>query len=253
VRELGANFCALRGTRRQRFFRRHNYAELKKRQFFSAGVPDKAGRWRGVTRRVVRHHACNGSLLRLDWLSTGIAPTWWLPRCGDGARGICGTLLKRATEETVLISSGGSDWLTPSGTAEKVDGGFRITARKIFSSGCPMGDLLITMAVYDDPQDGPTAVHFPISFKDEKVTIMDNWRTLGMRTWVARRVIDRSLCAEHHRRRPRASGIHFQRHRGSSPASFVRHVGVAEATTTWRSSRSAEAWIAFLIGEMTNA
>ena len=91
-------------------------------------------------------------------------------------------LLKRiAAEETVLISLWGSDWLDSSGKAEKVDGGFRVTARKVFSSGCPMGDLLVTSAVYEDPQDGPTVLHFPVAFTAEGVTIMDNWRTFGMR------------------------------------------------------------------------
>jgi hypothetical protein len=62
----------------------------------------------------------------------------------------------------VLVTSGGSDFLAGSGTAKKVDGGYHITARKIFSSGSPGGDVLMTMAVYDDPTDGPTVLHFPI-------------------------------------------------------------------------------------------
>ena len=40
-----------------------------------------------------------------------------------------------------------------------------MTARKIFGSGSPMGDLLITSAVYDDPADGPTVLHFPVPLK----------------------------------------------------------------------------------------
>jgi hypothetical protein len=72
-----------------------------------------------------------------------LATTVWRWRQGQPVE----PLLKRiAAEETVLISSGGSDWLDSSGKAEKVDGGFRVTARKIFSSGCPMGDLLVTSA-----------------------------------------------------------------------------------------------------------
>ena len=65
-------------------------------------------------------------------------------------------LLKRvAAENLILISSGGTDWLKSAGTATKVDGGYRIKARKIFSSGCPMGDLLMTSAVTEDPHVGP--------------------------------------------------------------------------------------------------
>jgi alkylation response protein AidB-like acyl-CoA dehydrogenase len=64
-------------------------------------------------------------------------------------------LLKRvAAERVVLLSSGGSDWIEGSGKAQKVDGGYRITARKIFTSGSPVGDILMTGAVLDEP-DGP--------------------------------------------------------------------------------------------------
>ena len=107
-----------------------------------------------------------------------VAATVWRWRQGHAVA----PLLKRVVDEQlVLISSGGSDWLESSGTAEKVNGGFRVTARKIFSSGCPRGDLLMTTAVYDDPHDGPTVLHFPVPFAEATVTIMDTWHTLGMR------------------------------------------------------------------------
>ena len=55
-------------------------------------------------------------------------------------------LLKRiASERILLMSSGGSDWLGGSGKAEKVEGGYRITARKVFSSGAPTGDILMIL------------------------------------------------------------------------------------------------------------
>ena len=77
-------------------------------------------------------------------------------------------LLKRvAAENLILVSSGGSDWLPSSGRAERVEGGYRVTARKIFASGCPMGDMLMTSAVHDDPEAGPTVLHFGVPFKAE--------------------------------------------------------------------------------------
>jgi acyl-CoA dehydrogenase len=91
-------------------------------------------------------------------------------------------LLKRvAGENLICISSGGSDWLKSAGAATKVDGGYRIKAKKIFASGSPMGDLLVTSAVYDDPQAGPTVLHFAVPFKAESVKILDTWRVMGMR------------------------------------------------------------------------
>jgi acyl-CoA dehydrogenase len=91
-------------------------------------------------------------------------------------------LLKRiAAENLICISSGGSDWLKSAGVATKVEGGYRIKARKIFSSGSPMGDLLVTSSVTEDPQTGPTVLHFAVPFKAEGVKIHDTWRVMGMR------------------------------------------------------------------------
>ena len=53
-------------------------------------------------------------------------------------------LLKRiAAEKIILLSSGGSDWIGGSGKAEKVEGGYRITARKNGSEfACDVDDGL---------------------------------------------------------------------------------------------------------------
>ena len=89
-------------------------------------------------------------------------------------------LLKRvAAEKIVLLSSGGSDWIGGSGKAEKVDGGYRITARKVFTSGAEAGDLLMTGAVLDG--EPAKVLHFGVPMKAPEVTIVDTWRTLGMR------------------------------------------------------------------------
>ncbi len=92
-----------------------------------------------------------------------------------------GLLRRVAAENLVLVSSGGSDWLQGSGTATKVDGGFLINARKIFSSGCQAGNILMTSAVYEDPEAGPSVLHFGVPFNAEGVTILDTWNTMGMR------------------------------------------------------------------------
>ncbi|RLP26388.1 acyl-CoA dehydrogenase [Mesorhizobium sp. YM1C-6-2] len=89
-------------------------------------------------------------------------------------------LLKRiAAEKIVLLSSGGSDWIGGSGKAEKVDGGYRITARKVFTSGAEAGDLLMTGAILDG--EPAKVLHFGVPMKAPEVSIVDTWRTLGMR------------------------------------------------------------------------
>src|SRR5262249_36595017 len=91
-------------------------------------------------------------------------------------------LLRRvADEQIVLVSTGASDWLDSSGTAERVAGGYRVSGRKIFGSGSPVGDLLVTSAPYADPRDWPTVLHFPIPMRTPGLTVQDNWQAMGMR------------------------------------------------------------------------
>jgi alkylation response protein AidB-like acyl-CoA dehydrogenase len=160
-----------------------NYRDLKQHKLFSAGVPAELGgggashaELCALLRELA--HYCGSTALALSMHTHLLAATVWRWRQGQPVE----PLLRRiANDEIVLISTGASDWLESSGTAEKADGGYRVTARKIFCSGCPMGDLLITSAVYPDPTDGPTVLHFPVPFAAEGVKIMDNWRTMGMR------------------------------------------------------------------------
>ena len=90
-------------------------------------------------------------------------------------------LLKRiAGERILLLSSGGSDWIAGSGKAEKVEGGYRISARKVFTSGAPTGDILMTGATLET-DEGPMVLHFGIPMNSPHVKVLDTWRTLGMR------------------------------------------------------------------------
>jgi len=62
-----------------------------------------------------------------------------------------------------------------------VDGGFRVSGRKIFCSGVPAGAMLMTTAVYEDPNDGRVVLHLPVPLSAEGVKVLDTWHTLGMR------------------------------------------------------------------------
>jgi indole-3-acetate monooxygenase len=91
-------------------------------------------------------------------------------------------LLRRvASEQIILLSSGGSDWIGGSGTATKVDGGYRITARKRFTSGAAAGNVLMTGAVLEDESGARSVLHFGVPMASPEVSIEDTWRTLGMR------------------------------------------------------------------------
>ncbi|MGH2351674.1 MAG: acyl-CoA dehydrogenase family protein [Chloroflexota bacterium] len=184
ARELGPGFAARAAAHdADDTFVAANYAELKARQTFSAGVPAELGgggashpELCAMLRELA--HSCGSTALALSMHTHLLAATVWRWRQGQPVE----PLLKRiAAEQLVLISTGASDWLDSSGKAEKVDGGYRVTARKIFGSGSPLGGMLVTSAPYDDPTDGPTVLHFPVPMKADGVTVLDNWRTMGMR------------------------------------------------------------------------
>ena len=161
-----------------------NYADLRRRRVFSAAVPAELGGG-GASHaemcEVLRTlaHGCSSTALALAMHAHQVLIPAWRWR-HEGAP-VEGFLRRIAADELIVSSSGGSDWLTGSGRAEKVDGGYRVTARKIFASGAPAGDLFSTMAIHDDPADGPTVLHFLVPFDAPGVRIHDNWRTLGMR------------------------------------------------------------------------
>ena len=67
------------------------------------------------------------------------------------------------------MSSGGSDWIGGSGKAEKVEGGYRITARKVFTSGAEAGDILMTGAILDG--EPAKVLHFGVPMKAPEVTV----------------------------------------------------------------------------------
>lgn len=86
-----------------------------------------------------------------------------------------------ADEQLCLISTGASDWLESSGSARQVDGGFRISARKMPASGCPAGDVLVTSIRWENGPDGPQVVHCSVPFDADGVSIEETWDTMGMR------------------------------------------------------------------------
>jgi alkylation response protein AidB-like acyl-CoA dehydrogenase len=124
-------------------------------------------------------HGCSSTALAFSMHTHQVAIPAWRWRHQKAAA--VEPLLKRvAAERLILLSSGGSDWIAGSGRAEKVDGGYRVTARKVFTSGAEAGDLLMTGAVAE--QDGAASViHFAAPMKAGEVKVLDTWRTLGMR------------------------------------------------------------------------
>ncbi len=186
ARQLGAQFAA----RAAHFddsdeFVAENYAALRAAGLVEAGVPKEfGGGGHDVAAlsemlRELAHH-CSSTALAFAMHTHQVAiPAWrWVHQKAAPVE----PLLKRiAAERIILLSSGGSDWIAGSGTAEKVDGGFRISARKVFSSGAPAGSLLMTTAVWEGDGSGPQVLHFGIPMNSPQVKIVPVWKAMGMR------------------------------------------------------------------------
>jgi len=162
-----------------------NFADLKAAGLFEAGVPTELGGGGAdvdelaAMLRTIAYH-CGSTALAFSMHTHQVAiPAWrWTHQKAAPVE----ALLRRIAKERIqLVSSGGSDWIAGSGKAEKVEGGYRITARKIFSSGSPTGDLLMTSAVLDADGPEPTVLHFGVPMNSPHVKVLDTWRTLGMR------------------------------------------------------------------------
>ena len=160
-----------------------NIALLREHGFLELAVPSEFG-GAGLSRlelaamlRTLAHH-CSATALVLAMHTHAVAAATWR---WHNQKAPVDRLLKRAAAERIqLLSSGGSDWLTGSGTAEKVDGGYKVNGQKIFASGAPSADLFMTGAV-EQTKEGPTALQFGVPMKSTGISTVETWDTLGMR------------------------------------------------------------------------
>jgi alkylation response protein AidB-like acyl-CoA dehydrogenase len=161
-----------------------NFAALRERGFLELGVPvELGGGGLSITElgdllRELAHH-CPSTALALAMHTHGVAVAAW--RWRHQKAPVDGLLKRIASERVQLLSSGGSDWLPGSGHATKVEGGYRVLARKIFASGAPSAQLFMTGAIEQGAPGGPTVLHFGVPMNAAGVSIVDTWDTLGMR------------------------------------------------------------------------
>jgi len=107
-----------------------------------------------------------------------VAAQVWRHKHGIDASAV---LRKVGESHAVLISTGASDWVASNGTAQRVEGGYRVSARKSPASGAEAGDILVTSIRWDDSPDGPQVIHCSVPFSADGVSIEFTWDTLGMR------------------------------------------------------------------------
>src|SRR5258708_15134798 len=139
MRELGTDSARrARAHDDDASFVAENYAALRARGAAAAGVPTELGgggashaELAAMIRELARH--CSSTALAFSMHTHPLAAQAYMWRAGN--KGPEALLRRVAAENIILVTSGGSDWLNGSGKLEKVEGGFRLTARKIFGSG----------------------------------------------------------------------------------------------------------------------
>lgn len=120
---------------------------------------------------------CPSTALTLSMHSHLVAAQVWRHERGMPAP----VLPKVAASELLLVSTGASDWMESNGSATRVDGGYRVTARKSPASGAPAGDVVVTSVRWEGGADGPQVIHCSVPFAADGVSIDATWDAMGMR------------------------------------------------------------------------
>jgi acyl-CoA dehydrogenase len=152
--------------------------------YLAAPVPVELGGAGALTRevaaaqRVVARGCGSTGLACAMHLHLVLAAAWrW--RRGDE---VVEPLLRRvADDHIVLASTGGNDWRTPSAVATPVDGGWRVTGRKVFASISPAADAAATFAVIGEAAPGAEVIAFGLPLGTDGVRIEETWDAAGMR------------------------------------------------------------------------
>lgn len=183
IDELGPRFAEGVETRdAEDSFAADLYPLLKERGVISAMVPADLGGG-GATHSTVAAmlrrfaHYDSSTALALSMHQHLVAAQVFNHQHGRPAP----VLSRVAGEHIVLVSTGARDWLESTGEVERVEGGYRVSARKAFASGSPIGNVAVTSAPYYDPEAGWQVLHFAVPLTAEGVRSEDDWRAHGMR------------------------------------------------------------------------
>ena len=265
IHELGRDFeKRAAGHDEDDSFVSENYAALKEHGFFGAIVPKEFGGG-GVShsemcellRTLARY--CSSTALAHSMHQHLVATSLWKFNHGQGGEPM---LRNVAAKQLVLVSTGARDWLESNGEAVRTEGGYRVTATKPFASQSVAGDVLVTSTAFNDAAKGWQVLHFPVPLKSDGVTVLDDWRTLGMRATGSHTVRLEDVFV------PEAS-VYLRRPRGvfhpvfnvvatvAMPLVMSVYVGIAQkaarlALDSAKAQRHPKPHLAGAIGEMMN-
>jgi alkylation response protein AidB-like acyl-CoA dehydrogenase len=183
--ELGAGI-AEHSARHDRdgTFVEEGFATLRDAGYLALAVPTELG-GRGATirevamaQRELARHCASTALASVMHHHVVLFTAWRYRRGMPGAEA---TLRRVVDDGIVLVSTGGADTTRPRGQAVRVDGGYKVSGRKIFCSQSPVGSVMATMFPFDDPDEGRVVLNLAVPMHGDGVTVLDTWDSLGMR------------------------------------------------------------------------
>ena len=161
-----------------------SFEHLRDAGFLALAVPTELGgmgatiRQTAMVMRELAHHCASTALALSMHQHVTNFTAWRYRRELPGAEA---TLRRIVDDRIVLVSTGGGDFVRPRGEAIRVEGGYKVSGRKIFASQSPVGTVMSTMFPFEDPERGLRVLNMAVPFNDPGVTVGDNWNTLGMR------------------------------------------------------------------------
>jgi acyl-CoA dehydrogenase len=183
--QLGARFAGRAADHdRENTFVEQNFRELRDSGYTALSIPEELGGLGASLRQVCYAQAelarsCGATALAVNMHIYSTLTNVY--RWKHGAANAEGLLRRVAAEKLILMTSGGSDGLTPSTVAHKENGGYRVSGRKSFCSQSPIANVLSTFATYDDPIEGPVVLVMGIPTSSPGVQVVETWDTMGMR------------------------------------------------------------------------
>jgi alkylation response protein AidB-like acyl-CoA dehydrogenase len=166
-----------------------NYEEMREAGYLGLTVPEELG-GRGASlhelilaqERLAMGDGSTALAVNMHVSPIGQLASLWR---SSGEEGLA-EVLRRAADGRLVYASmsaepGDPILMTSSTVAERVEGGFRVSGKKIFGTESAVCTEFSTRARYDDPERGPQVLFFRVPRDAEGLRMKETWDTMGMR------------------------------------------------------------------------
>jgi alkylation response protein AidB-like acyl-CoA dehydrogenase len=174
---------------RESTFPFENYEEMRETGYLGLPVPEELG-GRGASlhelilaqERLATGDGSTALAVNMHVSPIGQLASLWRSSGDEGLADV----LRRAADGRLVYASmsaepGDPILMTSSTVAERVEGGYRVTGKKIFGTESAVCTEFSTRARYDDPEHGPQVLFFRLPRDAEGMRMKETWDTMGMR------------------------------------------------------------------------